>query len=48
MGDEPPSRPADPDVTGGYYQPVRVLVPTREEEDYVVGVTRLACGVITR
>jgi hypothetical protein len=42
---EPASRPADPDTTGGYYQPVRVLVPTHDEPDYVVGVTRLACGL---
>jgi hypothetical protein len=44
-GDEPPSRPADPDVSGGYYQPVRVLVPTDQETDYVVGVTRIGCGI---
>lgn len=44
-GDEPPSRAADPDITGGYYQPVRLLVPTLEEPDYVVGVTRLDCGI---
>jgi hypothetical protein len=42
---EPASRPADPDTTGGYYQPVRLLVPTHEDPDYVVGVTRLACGL---
>jgi hypothetical protein len=42
---EPASRAADPDTTGGYYQPVRVLVPTEGEPDYVVGVTRLACGL---
>jgi len=42
---QPASRPADPDTTGGYYQPVRLLVPTPEEPDYVVGVTRLACGL---
>jgi len=39
------SRPADPDTTGGYYQPIRVLVPTDGAPDYVVGVTRLSCGV---
>jgi hypothetical protein len=42
---QPPGRPADPDTTGGYYQPVRVLVPTDGEPDYAVGVTRLDCGL---
>jgi hypothetical protein len=43
---EPPSRPADPDTTGGYYQPVRLLVPTSGGDAYSVGVTRLDCGII--
>jgi hypothetical protein len=42
---EPPVRPVDPDTTGGYYQPVRVLVPTGQEPDYAVGVTRINCGI---
>ncbi len=43
---EPPPRAADPDTTGGYYQPVRVLVPVpHDQPDYVVGVTRLNCGL---
>lgn len=42
---EPPGRPADPDTTGGYYQPVRLLAPAEGEPDYSVGVTRLACGL---
>jgi hypothetical protein len=44
--DEPASRAADPDTTGGYYQPVRVLarVPG-EPEKYSVGATRLICGL---
>lgn len=43
---QPPARAADPDTTGGYYQPVRVLVPVpHEDPDYVVGVTRLGCGL---
>lgn len=43
---EPAGRPADPDTTGGYYQPVRLLVPrTGEPDDYAVGVTRLDCGL---
>jgi hypothetical protein len=41
----PASRAADPDITGGYYQPIRVLVPTDNEPDYVVGVTRISCGL---
>jgi hypothetical protein len=42
---EPPSRAADPDTTGGYYQPVRVVVPTDSGDEFVVGVTRLDCGL---
>lgn len=41
---EPASRPADPDSTGGYYQPLRVHAPASEAE-YAVGFTRIACGV---
>jgi hypothetical protein len=42
---KPAARPADPDTTGGYYQPVRVMVPTASEPDYAVGVTRIDCGL---
>jgi hypothetical protein len=42
---EPPSRPADPDTTGGYYQPVRLLIPTKDNPEFSVGVTRLDCGI---
>lgn len=41
---KPPSRPADPDTTGGYYQPVRLAV-LGEEHDFSVGATRLDCGL---
>lgn len=41
---EPAARPADPDSSGGYYQPLRVRVPEGESE-YAVGFTRIACGV---
>jgi hypothetical protein len=41
----PPSRPADPDTTGGYYQPARVLATIEGKPDYAVGVTRLDCGL---
>lgn len=42
---QPAARPADPDTTGGYYQPVRLLVPSKTGDDYAVGVTRLDCGI---
>jgi hypothetical protein len=42
---EPPSRPADPDTTGGYYQPARVLSIDEGKASYAVGVTRLDCGL---
>jgi hypothetical protein len=43
---EPAVRPEDPDTTGGYYQPVRLLTRTIDAgEEYEVGVTRLACGL---
>ena len=41
---EPAARPADPDSSGGYYQPLRLHVPASESE-YAVGFTRIACGV---
>lgn len=41
---EPNLRPVDPDTTGGYYQPVRVLA-WGDEQLYAAGVTRLACGL---
>ncbi len=47
MKGEPNGRPADPDTTGGYYQPVRVLVPGAAPADdlYFVGMSRLVCGL---
>jgi hypothetical protein len=42
---QPASRPVDPDTTGGYYQPVRVLETAEESGAYSVGVTRLSCGL---
>lgn len=41
---KPPARPADPDTTGGYYQPVRLAV-IGEDHDFSVGTTRLDCGL---
>lgn len=39
-------RPVDPDTTGGFYQPVRVVFEADSGGDqYTLGVTRLACGL---
>jgi len=42
---EPPGRPADPDATGGYSQPLRLILP--EGNGFVLGLgeTRLTCGL---
>jgi hypothetical protein len=42
MAGQPPGRPVDPDVTGGYYQPVRALAPGNLT---VIAETRLSCGL---
>jgi hypothetical protein len=42
---EPAGRPVDPDVTGGYYQPARVLLGGNGEGEYASFEVRLACGV---
>lgn len=43
---EPPGRPADPDPTGGYYQPLRVLLPEAADGwELALGQTRIACGL---
>ena len=43
---EPALRPVDPDTTGGYYQPVRLLTQLSSgDSQYDVGVTRLLCGI---
>jgi hypothetical protein len=43
---EPTVRPEDPDTTGGYYQPVRLLTFSDSQgEQYDVGVTRISCGI---
>lgn len=41
---EPAGRPVDPDPSGGYYQPVRLLVAEGEAR-YSVGATRISCGI---
>jgi hypothetical protein len=45
MPNQPPGRPVDPDVTGGYYQPVRALAPGDGSDITVVAETRLSCGL---
>ncbi len=43
---EPAVRPVDPDTTGGYYQPVRLLTQySPNDSQYDVGVTRISCGI---
>jgi hypothetical protein len=42
---QPPSRPADPDATGGYYQPLRLLLNTGAEYSYNLAQTRLRCNL---
>ncbi|MBN1962903.1 MAG: hypothetical protein JW841_18375 [Deltaproteobacteria bacterium] len=42
--DEPPGRPRDPDVTGGYYQPVRVTIPTSDGDMVAFGFERISCN----
>jgi hypothetical protein len=38
-------RAADPDTTGGYYQPVTLSQEIENEKTYAIGVTRLNCGI---
>lgn len=42
---EPAGRPADPDGTGGYYQPVRLILPYGSGYLLTLGETRLVCGL---
>lgn len=39
---EPAGRPADPDLTGGYYQPVLARL---DDDEPTLGAIRLACGL---
>ncbi len=45
MGHQTPGRPVDPDPTGGYYQPVRLLSEVDGEENVTLEQTRLSCGL---
>ncbi len=43
---QPAGRPADPDITGGYYQPVRLVVPVSDQGNlFAIGSTRISCGL---
>ncbi len=42
---EPAGRPVDPDPSGGYYQPLRLLYGVDGGERYALGGTRLRCGL---
>jgi hypothetical protein len=43
VGDEPAGRPADPDPTGGFYQPVRLIDP--ESHELTLFDARILCGL---
>jgi hypothetical protein len=42
---QPASRPADPDETGGYYQPLRLLINLGDRYQFTLAQTRLACNL---
>lgn len=42
---EPYGRPTDPDTTGGYYLPVRVILAADGGDELAMGSPRLSCGV---
>lgn len=42
---EPPGRSVDPDRTGGYYQPVRLMLPEGVPPPFVATEIRLVCGL---
>jgi hypothetical protein len=41
---QPQGRPVDPDPTGGYYQPARLIVPSDGGDLTGISDTRLSCG----
>jgi hypothetical protein len=45
QANQPPGRPVDPDATGGYYQPLRVRLPSVGGAVIAIGETRLSCGL---
>jgi hypothetical protein len=42
---QPPGRPVDPDLTGGYYQPVRLFASSGLADAVSIEETRLSCGL---
>ncbi|HET9990247.1 MAG TPA: hypothetical protein VFQ65_17070, partial [Kofleriaceae bacterium] len=42
---EEPRRPRDADVTGGYYQPIRVLAKTSADPVAGIGLSRISCDL---
>jgi hypothetical protein len=40
---QPPGRPVNPDPSGGYYQPIRVLVPGADGPTITIAETRVLC-----
>jgi len=42
---QPPERPVDPDPTGGYYQPVRLLGPGSTGPEVTIAETRIVCPI---
>jgi hypothetical protein len=45
MAGQPPGRPVDPDVTGGFYLPVRAIAPGASSDLTVIAETRLLCDL---
>lgn len=45
VNNQPPGRPVDPDPTGGYYQPIRILGQSPEGEVASIARTRITCTV---
>jgi len=45
MSGEPAGRPTDPDSTGSYYQPLRVIAASEPEPIWVMAQAGLVCGL---
>src|SRR6478609_3422170 len=45
MPGDPPGRPTDPDSSGGFYQPVRLILPNGGEFVLAAGEQRITCGL---
>jgi hypothetical protein len=45
MSGEPPGRPTDPDSTGSYYQPLRVIAPDAPQPIWVMAQAGLVCSL---